>query len=283
MYRLAQPAAELASLIEHYWAVEREGEEVVDLRVDVYVDARADLVFNFGAPYTRTILGQAPTSIGSSNVDAQRTKPIVIEHAGDVSIIGVRFRVGGIAPFADVAIGVITDTSPPPVEVFGETALELENALCAAAGRLSDQAELLDSFFVQRLRADPSRDRFDRARRMLEADPGVRLRTLAAELATTERTIGRDFYRYLGIAPNLYRRIARFQRALSMMMSDPGTTLAEVAAICGYYDQAHLVRAFHQFAGGVPRSYRGYYPQEGPDDFAPNVVRFVQDAPDTTP
>jgi hypothetical protein len=28
--------------------------------------------------------------------------------------------------------------------------------------------------------------------------------------------------------------------------------------------------------GGLPRGYRGYYPPDGPSDFAPNVVVFVQ-------
>ena len=61
-------------------------------------------------------------------------------------------------------------------------------------------------------------------------------------------------------------------------MTDPGSRSATVAADAGYYDQAHFVRDFRLFSGGVPRGYRGYYPPEGPADFAPNVVVFVQDA-----
>ncbi len=61
-------------------------------------------------------------------------------------------------------------------------------------------------------------------------------------------------------------------------MTDPEVSLGTVAAEAGYYDQAHFVRDFRLFSGGVPRGYRGYYPPEGPADFAPNVVVFVQDA-----
>jgi hypothetical protein len=61
-------------------------------------------------------------------------------------------------------------------------------------------------------------------------------------------------------------------------MTDPGVPLGVVAVETGYYDQAHFIRDFRLFSGEVPRGYRGYYPPEGPADFAPNVVVFVQDA-----
>lgn len=48
MYILRRPAAQLRDFIEHYWFVLDVAGESVDLRVEVFVDARADLIFNFG-------------------------------------------------------------------------------------------------------------------------------------------------------------------------------------------------------------------------------------------
>lgn len=53
VYQLSKPAAHLAPYIEHYWFVSATEATPFDLRVDVYVDARANLVFNFGVPPTR--------------------------------------------------------------------------------------------------------------------------------------------------------------------------------------------------------------------------------------
>ena len=66
-------------------------------------------------------------------------------------------------------------------------------------------------------------------------------------------------------------------------MSDPEGSLAELASQCGYFDQAHFIREFRRMTGGVPRGYRGYYPPDGPADFAPNVVAYVQDTVPTGP
>ena len=57
MVRALPPHPDLADCVAWYWSVEATQSAPVDLRVDVYVDARADLVFNLGAPYHRTRLG----------------------------------------------------------------------------------------------------------------------------------------------------------------------------------------------------------------------------------
>jgi hypothetical protein len=58
VYELRPPAGALRGHIEQYWFVRGDGPEPLDLRVDVFVDGRADLVFNFAAPYLREVIGQ---------------------------------------------------------------------------------------------------------------------------------------------------------------------------------------------------------------------------------
>ena len=58
----------------------------------------------------------------------------------------------------------------------------------------------------------------------------------------------------VGHGPTTVQRRARFDRARRAVGAtvDDGTTLAEVAARAGYYDQSHLVRDFREFAGLAP-------------------------------
>lgn len=65
---------------------------------------------------------------------------------------------------------------------------------------------------------------------------------LAKRLGTTPRTLQRRFATDVGITPKLLARIVRFQRVFSEWRADP-TSLSRVAAECGYYDHAQLVRA----------------------------------------
>jgi len=278
MVRALPPHPDLADCVAWYWSVDAAPGAPVDLRVDVYVDARADLVFNFGAPYRRTRLGEAAQELVASNFDAQRTTPIVIEQRGAVSIAGVRFRAGGVAPFTDATLADVTDHVVPVDRVFGAEALELERALRAAAGDPEAQRRLFDAFFLGRRRRDRGRTTFARLlAQLMEPATDATVASAAAACGVSARHATRLFRRHLGLPPRTMLQVTRFQRALDAMAATPDGTVAAIAAACGYYDQAHLVRDVRRLAGGPPTTFRGYFPPEAPRAFAPNVVRFVQD------
>ena len=277
MYRLHLPAEPLRPYIENYWSVDHEPGEDVDLRVEVFVDARADLIFNFDAPYRREVIGGASDVLSDSNLDAQRLVPIRILQHGPVRIVGVRFHLGGLAPFTRGRLDIWSGQTPAPELVFGDGSLELETALRSASG-IESSAQLLDEFFLERLQLDDAQETFERTLASLVARHGrTPVSELAAVAGSSPRQVERIFARGLGFPPKTVGRVLRFQHALRRLMADPGVSLGEVAADAGFYDQAHFIRDFRVFSGGVPRGYRGYYPPQGPADFAPNVVVFVQD------
>jgi len=277
VYEIRVPAESLRPYVESYWLV-RPDHAPVDLRVNVFVDCRADLVFNFGAPYERECLGGETRSIRRSNLDAQRLTPIRITQRGDVRVSGVRFRLGGLGAFV-TPLRPWTDATPHPRDVFGVDGERLERALADSLD-VDAHAALYDAFFLERLSVDGTYATFARALAALVADPAVSLEGLAEAANVSPRHVERLFARHLGVAPKTLVRVVRFQRALHMLMKDPGVPLATVAAETGYFDQAHFVRDFKRMSGGLPRGYRGYFPPDGPSDFAPNVVVFVQDDPD---
>jgi AraC-like DNA-binding protein len=277
MYRLHHPAEALRPYIENYWSVSHAPGEDVDLRVEVFVDARADLIFNFGAPYRREVIGGGSSVHERSNLDAQRLVPIRILQHGAVSIVGVRFHLGGLAPFTRCRLDAWSGGTPAPALVFGEEAHAPESALRDASD-LESSARILDEFFLTLLRLDAAQSTFQRTLAALVAGNGrTSVSELAEVAASSPRQVERLFARGLGFPPKTVGRVLRFQHALRRLMADPGVPLGEVAADAGYYDQAHFIRDFRVLSGGVPRGYRGYYPPAGPADFAPNVVVFVQD------
>jgi AraC-like DNA-binding protein len=278
MYRLHLPAEPLRPYIENYWSVDHAPGEDVDLRVEVFVDARADLIFNFDAPYRREVIGGASTVLRDSNLDAQRLVPIRILQHGPVRIVGVRFHLGGLAPFTRDRLDRWSGQTPAPQLVFGDAILELESSLRTASD-VESSARLLDDFFLSRMSLNATQATFERTLAALVAGHGrTPVSELAAVAGTSPRQVERTFARDLGFPPKTAGRVLRFQHALRRLMADPGVSLGEVAAGAGFYDQAHFIRDFRAFSGGIPRGYRGYYPPQGPSDFAPNVVVFVQDA-----
>ncbi|MEU5659977.1 helix-turn-helix domain-containing protein [Streptomyces sp. NPDC047737] len=74
---------------------------------------------------------------------------------------------------------------------------------------------------------------------------------LAAATGRGSRRLQVLFREQIGLPPQTVNRILRFQRALTL---PPGAcrSLADRAAMCGYYDQAHMSRDFRDLAGLTP-------------------------------
>lgn len=280
MYKLAFPSSALAPYVESYWFVFQEDDAPVELSVDVFVDLRPDLVFNFGAPYTRTVHGQKRRVLRASNLDAQRIRPIRIEQRGAVHISGVRFKSAGLSPFVKEPLDRWSDRVVALPTVFGKEGVALEGALRAAGGDRDAQTRLFDAFFLDRLALTPGKRMLHTLKTAIEAEGGLeRMDELCGRAGVSRRQIDRLFKSHLGFSPKTFARVVRFQRGLTRLMRDPGCTLAQVAAECGYYDQPHFVREFRAFSGTTPSARVGYFPAGAPSDFSPNLVQFAPPRP----
>ena len=67
------------------------------------------------------------------------------------------------------------------------------------------------------------------------------------------------FRREVGMTPKLFCRVARFRAVVSVVQSaTTAVDWAATAALCGYFDQAHFIHDFREFAGVSPSDYRAY-------------------------
>lgn len=86
--------------------------------------------------------------------------------------------------------------------------------------------------------------------RLLASGGTVAVRSLGEELGWSHRHLVARFHDQVGLSPKTAARVIRFDRALGRLRA--GAPIAEVAADCGFYDQAHLSREFRALAGAPP-------------------------------
>ncbi|MGH9183893.1 MAG: helix-turn-helix domain-containing protein [Acidimicrobiales bacterium] len=76
---------------------------------------------------------------------------------------------------------------------------------------------------------------------------------LATAVGWSRQHLARRFGDEFGLSPKLAARVMRFERATTMLRNTPSfTTITQVAAACGYFDQSHLDRDFIELAGCTP-------------------------------
>jgi AraC-like DNA-binding protein len=81
------------------------------------------------------------------------------------------------------------------------------------------------------------------------------LRELASRLGVSHKQMIARFDCRVGLTPKFTSRILRFRQSLTAAYNAPTPDWSDLAAACGYYDQAHFIHEFQQFAGMAPSDY----------------------------
>jgi AraC-like DNA-binding protein len=124
--------------------------------------------------------------------------------------------------------------------------------VCARATSLDQKVAAVDAYLVSRL----NESKFDPhllapAATIIDCRGLVSVDRLASQAGVSSRQLERRFLQEVGVGPKLLARIVRFQQVFRVVnQSNPAWV--EIAIECGYYDQAHLIRDFNQFAQQTP-------------------------------
>lgn len=198
------------------------------------------------------------------------TVPVRLVPDGRIDVIGVRFEAGALAECTGIPARTLVDRLPALDEIEPGLARGLAEEL--AEPRVGeDWRAVLDrrlgaAFDAHRgariaARAEPARRTIAGAVARLRATGGcVGVAELARAANLSPRQLERCFRERVGLGPKTFARLVRFQRALGLLRG-PRASLARVAAQAGYYDQAHMVRDFRQFAEASPSRFLATEPE----------------------
>ena len=199
---------------------------------------------------------------GPAFAAAQRTRgaavsglylqPFAIDTHGQRRVVGAVFRPGAAA----VVLGV-------PSDALAGAHTELEALWSAGAATLRERLleaqsparvlALLDALLVERISGelDPIVTAACR-----ELERGARVAAVADHVGLGRKRLGERFSAAVGVSPKAYARLARLQRVLGAAAGPKRLDWAQLAVLCGYYDQAHLIQEFRELSGVTPAHYR---------------------------
>jgi AraC-like DNA-binding protein len=216
----------------------------------VLPDGCVDILFSTqdGEPISLTMVGLM-------------TFPQVINVRAGHSFFGVRFRPGMAAAFLPEA-PQLNDRIEPLENVLGRDARHLFNHLAEASDPVA-MARLMDTILRPLKPPDTGQNALQQL--LIEADT---IEQVAAAAAISTRQLRRLCMERAGVSPKYLRRILRFRKAvqrISALGADSSRpNWADLANVCGYYDQAHFIREFEEFAGHTPGRYLQSIPTRSP-------------------
>jgi AraC-like DNA-binding protein len=250
-YREIQPVRVLAPFVECFWTLEGEPDPFETTPERILPDGCIEIILNFAARFTEIGERSEERLQPGHFLVGQMTRPVIIKPTGSVRLIGIRFHPGGTFPFVRLPMYEATDR----IIELGAIAPDLEREFLAVAeadASLRMKIAAIEQMLAKRLRGGGHDSRLvDLTARIIRVAGRVPVDTPAAEAGLSARQLRRRFLMEVGVGPKLLCRLLRFQQVFRAVDQN-AAEWAEVAFECGYFDQAHLINDFRQFAHQTP-------------------------------
>jgi AraC-like DNA-binding protein len=258
LYRTYIPKAPLAEFVELFWFYDgfpqrshKKERLMPDGSTEVVINLRQDEI----RVYDREKLERFDR-FGGGILCGPHSNFFVIDTEEQASVIGIHFKPGGAFPFFKLPVDELHNQHVGLDDLWGTEASLLRERLLEAATP-EDKFKVLEDCLTEQ------------AFKPLHRHPAVgfaltlfgnmdRVRTIAEvtdQIGLSPRRFIQLFSGQVGLTPKLFCRVRRFQQVLKMVHTAGDFDWVDIAANCGYFDQAHFIHDFKAFSGINPTTY----------------------------
>ena len=212
------------------------------------------LILNLGPPWR--MIDPDRGDVGSerdSFIAGLHDRSVIVDSTGAADCMQIDFSVLGAARFFRLPMHELANATTAFEDVLGEAGHRFLERLRNTPA-WADRFELMDDFLAARMQeARDVSESVAWAVSRIESSAGlVSIGTLAADMSWSRKRLLHAFREHVGLPAKTFARVVRFDRAAKLLEDAPNASLADVAADCGYADQAHMTRDFRRLSGWSP-------------------------------
>lgn len=261
---IGQPAEPLRPFIAYYSGYRQAGIEPAEHRG--LPSPYLTLIFTLDEPLTiaKHPDPRQPGADYVTLVGGLHTSPALVTHDGRQSGIQLSLSPLGARALLGVPAGELAILDLHGSEVLGTFAERVHERI-SEADCWPARFRALDRLLCERLQKVGERGLATSPevgyswRRLLSSCGTVPISALVAETGWSDRHLRNAFGSEIGLAPKAAARVIRFHRARLALqrraVAGRSLDLADLAASCGYYDQAHMNLEFRALAGSAPTTW----------------------------
>jgi AraC-like DNA-binding protein len=247
-FRVILPTPDLKDVVTCFRIAKYTGHEPIS--VNVCPNGLPGIVFQAGC------VKSIATSHGIVNVPklflyGQVTEPSVMHFkSGPYTTVQVLLNPNALRLLSADA-SKLTNNFLPAADFAAE---QLENQLLAAKDEQSI-IKLLSDFLrslVKRNSVNPDKI-IQQSLSLINQNSSLGVADVTDMLNVSERQFQKRFKQAVCMAPQLYIRILRFNKAMQLMDSNKYDRLSDIAFALDFHDQSHFIRDIKEFSGKTPK------------------------------
>jgi len=252
-FAVSVPAAPLRSYIAHYVGFRAHG--LIPATHSGLPSHHIGLAISLADPIEIVRMPCAPGSATlQAFVSGLQVRPSTVGYATHRDGLFIHFTPLGVQAVLGVASIELASRLVDFEGIWGRAAADLVARLADIptwAGRFA----VLNQVFLNKLRpVIPACEVTWAWRRLADEQGCITVHQLATETGWTRQHLTEQFHRAVGVPPKTAARIFRFERSFRMV-KNRRCALAQIAAECGYHNQAHMILEWKSLAGCTPTAW----------------------------
>jgi AraC-like DNA-binding protein len=247
--QMSLPPDILKNYVRFFWMVEcegfKDGEDA--LRVFARRFPRMIFIHTNGNSAIRKQDHIYPTSF----VSGINLEPFNCQINANFTLTGVSFYSHSMHSIFGIDAHELKEEQPDLVN-FAPADFTVNNAY-----NFEDKVLIIIQFLIDRLMKSKTDDTFIRhcLNYMNFENKETSVYALQKDFKLSERQLERKFKATIGLPPQQFLRISRFEKALELIQNKQNTNLTDIAFELNYTDQSHFIKEFKQFTGYSPKQF----------------------------
>ena len=164
-------------------------------------------------------------------------------------IVSVAFMPGGMQRLLKMAMYELCDEPFDATLLLGREIANVNEQLQEAQSAF-EMKNVVEQFFLQKLKHSALLPWEHAMKAQLQG--GLSIDNAASLSCLSLRQYERRAKEVMGYSPKVFSRLIRFSKAYRLKESQPQISWSNIAHICGYFDQMHLIKDFKEFSGALP-------------------------------
>jgi len=178
-------------------------------------------------------------------------RPVVVDINGVFEEVAVIFKPLGVNRFIN---GNLLQLAPGYTQSFPDKDW---NLFCKMLFESPNKIETIESFLLNRLNEKEDIAAIEQSLTLLEdTDNNLSITDIAERVDMNLKTFQRHFTRQMACSPTLYRRIARFRKAMHTGIRNPEIkSLTHISYDNNYFDQSYFIKEFKRLTHLNPKKF----------------------------
>ncbi len=247
------PSAALQPFVRHYWLFDVNECDIPFSQL-LFPFGSFELIVNLHNAPQMKVLGDNESFLQPESLyPGQFTKPFVLNFTQSTKCIGVSLQPWMGNLLFNIPAQEFTDRVTRVQSIDSKN--QLREKLIDAKNETA-LLQQLESHLLDKLRDyKPDNVSSTIAKSIILNPTADAYKNIVGTIGISRRRIEQRFLETTGLPMSFFVRKVRFQKAVGLLRDDSNFSLTQIGLDAGYYDQAHFIREFKEFAGVTPKTF----------------------------